>query len=129
MRPFLTYSILIAAHFLAPVWSDAQSTNRAPIIVHTARATPNPVTGDTAALSVLADDDGGEANLVYTWKVVAQPPGGTATFSKNHSNAAKNSIAKFYKAGTYSLVVTVSDRSGLTATSIVSVPVVFAAKR
>ena len=38
-----------------------------PTVAQPAAANPNPVTGTTTNLSVLGADDGGEANLTYTW--------------------------------------------------------------
>ena len=93
-----------------------------PTIATAAAASPNPVTGTTAALSVLGADDGGEANLTYTWATTGTPPA-SVTFSANGSNAAKNTTATFTKAGSYSVQVTVKDQSGLTATSSVTVTV------
>src|SRR5262249_42974545 len=49
--------------------------NQAPTIVTPASASPNPVTAKTTNLSVLGDDDGGAANLRYTWSVLDMPPG------------------------------------------------------
>jgi hypothetical protein len=48
--------------------------NAAPTIATAAAANPNPVTGTTAALSVLGADDGGESNLTYTWATTGTPP-------------------------------------------------------
>ena len=83
---------------------------------------PNPVSGTTASLSVLGADDGGEANLTYTWATTGTPPA-AVTFSANGTNAAKTTTATFTKAGTYTLQVTVKDQPGLTATSPVAVTV------
>jgi hypothetical protein len=96
--------------------------NVGPSISAAASADPNPVTGSTAALSVLGDDDAGEANLIYTWATSGTPPA-PVTFSANASNAAKNTTATFTKAGSYTLQVTVADQPGLTATSQVTVTV------
>ena len=45
-----------------------------PTVATAAAASPSTVTGTTTALSVLGADDGGEANLKYTWTVMG--PGG-----------------------------------------------------
>src|SRR5262249_3157154 len=47
--------------------------NQPPTVATAAAATPNPVTGTTTNLSVLGADDGGEANLRYTWAVSSGP--------------------------------------------------------
>jgi uncharacterized repeat protein (TIGR02543 family) len=96
--------------------------NAAPTIPTAAAANPNPVTGTTAALSVLGADDGGESNLTYTWATTGTPPA-SVTFSANGTNAAKATTATFTKAGNYTLQVTVKDQPGLTATSSVAVTV------
>ena len=82
--------------------------NAAPTIATAAAASPNPVTGSTTALSVLGADDGGEANLTYTWATTGTPPA-AVTFSANGTNAAKTTTATFTKAGSYTLQV---DRQG-----------------
>lgn len=96
--------------------------NLGPTISAPAAAAPNPVTGSTAALSVLGDDDGGEANLTYTWTTNGTPPA-PVTFGANASNAAKNTTVTFTKAGSYTFVVTVTDQPGLSTTSQVTVDV------
>jgi hypothetical protein len=89
-----------------------------------ADASPNPVIGTTTRLSVLGIDDGGEANLTYTWTTTTLPSGAVApTFSANGTNAAKNTTASFTRAGTYGFKVTITDAGGLSATSSVSVTV------
>jgi hypothetical protein len=79
----------------------------------------------TTALSVLgADSDTGESSLTYTWSVTSQPSGAPApSFSANGTNAAKNSTATFYRAGSYTFQAVITDPSGLTCTSSVSVTV------
>jgi hypothetical protein len=82
--------------------------NQPPTIATAAAATPSPVVGTTAALSVLGADDAGESNLTYTWSVTGKPAGATdPTFSTNGTNAAKSVSATFGKAGSYTLRATV----------------------
>jgi hypothetical protein len=95
--------------------------NAAPTVTTPASAAPAPVTGTTTNLSVLGADDGGEAGLTYTWTTTGTPPA-PVSFSANGTNAAKNTIATFAKAGTYTFAVTISDGS-LATTSSVSVAV------
>jgi len=97
-------------------------TNAAPTVATVAAATPNLVTGSTAALSVLGADDAGEANLTYTWTTTGTPPA-AVSFSTNSSNAAKNTTATFTQAGNYSFLVTIADAGGLTTTSSTNVTV------
>jgi hypothetical protein len=90
--------------------ATAVVANTAPGIQTAPSATPNPVTGSTASLSVLGRDDNGEAGLTYTWSVFAKPAGAAnPTFSANGTNAAKSSTATFSQAGAYTLRVTISD--------------------
>ena len=51
------------------------ASQQAPTVATPATATPSPVTGTTTVLSVLGADDGGEANLTYTWAATAFPAG------------------------------------------------------
>jgi PKD domain len=96
------------------------TSGAAPTIAAAASASPSPVTGTTASLSVLGADDGGEAALLYTWSATGPAP---VSFSANGSNAAKNATGTFSRAGSYLLQVVIRDVGGLTATSSVSVTV------
>jgi uncharacterized protein (TIGR03382 family) len=78
-------------------------------------------TPTTYALSVGAMDDGGEAGLTYTWAATTAPA--PVTFSANGTNAAKNTVATFTRAGAYAFSVTVRDAAGLTAVGTVSITV------
>jgi hypothetical protein len=96
-----------------------------PTVAIAAAANPNPViNANTTALSVLGADNQGEANLKYTWSTASAPNGATApTFTVNGSNAAKNNSVTFYTDGSYQFLVTITDPSGLSVTSSVSVDV------
>jgi hypothetical protein len=76
----------------------------------------------TVGLSVAASDTAGSASLTYTW-TVSSASGAGVTANRNSSNAAQNITATFTAVGTYTFQVTVSDPSGLTATSSVTVTV------
>jgi hypothetical protein len=91
-------------------------------------ATASPVGNDnTATLSVLGADDGGESALRYTWIVTSSPAGATTpTFSTNSNNAAKNTVVQFFAGGSYQFRVTISDAAGLSVISTVSVNVTLA---
>lgn len=90
-----------------------------PTVTQAALAVVN-LAGMNAALSVRANDDGGEDKLTYAWSVVSQPAGGGATFSPNGANAAKDSSVSFAKGGSYTLRATITDAGGQTATSDVT---------
>lgn len=97
-------------------------TFSSPRVATTAGANPSPVTGTTTNLSVLGSDDAGEATLTYSWATTGTPPA-AVSFSVNGTNAAKNTVATFTRAGSYSFQVTIRDAQGLTATSNVNVTV------
>jgi autotransporter-associated beta strand protein len=97
-------------------------TNAGLTVATAAAASPSPVTGTTAALSVLGADPLGESHITYTWATTGTPPA-TVTFSANGTNAAKNTTATFTKAGTYNFQVTLTDTAGLSTTSSVNVTV------
>jgi subtilase family serine protease len=78
-------------------------------------------TPTTAALSVLGADRAGESSLTYTWRLTSAPASVTVTASG--TNAAKNVTVTFSTLGTYNFQVTITDPSGLSATSQVSVTV------
>ena len=71
---------------------------------------------------MLGADDGGEANLTYTWATTGTPPAAVA-FSSNASNDAKSTTATFTQAGDYTFAVTITDQGGLSTTSTVNVTV------
>jgi hypothetical protein len=93
----------------------------APRVAQAASASPALVTGKTAQLSVLGGDDGGEAALVYSWRVLASP--GAVGFSVNGSNAAKQTVASFAAPGLYRLEVSILDANGKSAVSGVEITV------
>jgi hypothetical protein len=89
--------------------------NQPPTVATPAAASPGTDTGTTVNLSVLGADDGGEANLAYTWTVASGPTG--VTFSTNGSNAAQDTIATFAQAGSYTFTAKITDQGGLSVTS------------
>ena len=96
--------------------------NKPPTVATIAAATPNVVTGTTAAVSVLGADDAGEPSLTYAWTTTGTPPA-EVTFSANQLNAGKASTATFTKPGSYALLCTIKDAGNLTVTSGVTVTV------
>lgn len=98
--------------------SMGTNSSSSPTIATAASATPSPVTGNTTTLSVLGADDTGEAGLNYSWSSSGPAP---VTFSINHTNAAKNAVATFTRAGSYTLSATLTDEGGLTTSSNVNV--------
>jgi hypothetical protein len=104
------------------ILSNSGTSNQAPTIATPASASANPTTGTSTSLSVLGADDGGEANLTYTWASTGTAPG-PVTFSANASNAAKNTTVTFAQAGSYTLSATVTDAAGASVRSNVTVVV------
>jgi hypothetical protein len=96
-----------------------------PTVTNAAAVSANPVTTRTVQLSALGNSSVGENNLTYTWSASVVPAHVAApTFSADGTNAAQNTTANFYGAGSYTFVVTISDPSGLTTTSSVSTTVI-----
>jgi hypothetical protein len=99
------------------------ATNTAPTVASPAAASPSIVTGTFTDLAVLGADDGGEANLLYTWSVIASPTGSSPVFSANGTNGAKATRVTFNRAGSYQFLVTIRDAAGLSTTSSAGVTV------
>jgi hypothetical protein len=93
--------------------------NQPPAVTTPATASAASVTGTTVNLSVLGADDGGEANLTYSWSVASGPTG--VTFSPNGSNAAQNSTATFTQSGSYTFTARITDQGGLSAASTTAI--------
>lgn len=111
-----------AAPDLGAYEAPGTATHNSPVVFIAAKATSSVVSGTTTALSVLGGDDGGESALTYTWSATG-PQGAVISFSRNNSNAARDAVATFNRAGVYSLVVTIRDADGMTTTSSVQVTV------
>jgi len=94
----------------------------APTVAVDAAANPSNVIGTTTNLTVLGADQAGESNLNYTWSTTGTPPA-SVSFSANGTNAAKNTIATFSEAGTYSFTVTITNALGHSVNSSVDVTV------
>jgi subtilase family serine protease len=115
---------LVVAGLVGNSSTSPTPTPTPPQVVTPAHASANPVTGTTTNLSVLGNDAAGAASLAYTWSLVSGPAGiASPTFSANGTNAAQNTTATFYAAGSYVFRVMLKDAAGLTATSSVTVTV------
>lgn len=128
--PAGTYSVVLVANGnpSAPtsLTIPTSSGDAAPTVATAAAAAPAAPAGATAGLSVLgADTDGGgEPNLTYVWVTTAAPYGAaTPSFSVNDSNSAKNTTATFQAPDAYTFTVYITDSSGLSVSSSVSVNV------
>lgn len=91
--------------------------NTAPKIASSG-STKSVITNGIVALSALATDDRSETELTYKWTLIRGP--GSASFSSNNSNVAKNTTATITKFGVYSFEVVVTDAAGLSASSQVT---------
>jgi endoglucanase Acf2 len=106
------------------VTRSASSSAAPPIISTGASVNPATVTGTTAQLSVLANDElQTEPNITYTWSVSSGPAGANPVFSPNGTNALKNATVTFNRAGTYTLELTAADSDGLSVITYVNVVV------
>lgn len=105
-----------------PVIVTVGAVNTPPTVAQPASAASNPVTGTSTIVSVLGADNGGEANLTYTWDLTGTPPQ-PVIFGINGTNASKTTTASFSRAGSYSLRVTIKDTGSLFVTSTVNVAV------
>ncbi len=117
--------LLSSADFSTVSITGDTSANQKPTISSPATATPSPITGTTTTTSVIAADDAGEADLIYTWSAISIPAGKpNPTFaSANGTNAGKSMLVTFGGAGFYTLRATITDAGGLTTTSDVTVNV------
>jgi hypothetical protein len=92
-----------------------------PVITSPAEALD--ISATTAVLSVGAADNEGAEGLTYTWSAAGDPPA-PVSFSPNGTNSASETTATFTMAGVYQLQVTITNGSGMSATSSVEVTVV-----
>jgi hypothetical protein len=120
--PDLAVSQVFDGHSLAVMMNNAASTNLPPALTGDPSASSSVVTGKTVNLSAPATDDGGAANLKYTWSTIGSLPGVVA-FSANGTNATENTTVTFSAVGTYYFKVTVTDAGGLSTIGTVMVTV------
>ena len=117
------YTVTATAGAASGVANVTVIEDPAPTVATAASASPNPTSSGQTQLSVLGADDGGEANLTYTWSATAVPAGAAQpTFSANGTNAAKTVTASGLQPGSYTFAATISD-GFKTATSSVTVQV------
>ena len=89
--------------------------------VGTITVSPNPVTGTTATFTVTGDYTG-TGNLTYNWLTTGTPPA-PISFTGGTSGAPGSAVTAtgtFTKAGTYTVLVTVSDGFNTTTTQTVT---------
>lgn len=98
------------------------SVGSTPPTVATPAAASNKTPTSVSLDVVGADTDDGEAALTYTWSAAPGAPA-PVTFTPNGTNASKSATATFTKAGTYTLIATITDPGGLSVTSSVTVVV------
>jgi hypothetical protein len=120
--PDLATTEVLNGHAVNVMMNLPSSTNQPPDYVNPPSASPLTVTSNTTMLSALASDAGGESDLTYTWATVGSVPA-PVTFSINGTNAAKNTIATFTKAGTYLFQAAATDALGLSIIDLVTVTV------
>ncbi len=103
--------------------SASAALDTPPTVAQAAAATSSLLTGVSTDLSVLGADLLGESTLVYTWSTTSLPGGAPSpTFSVNGTNAAQDTTVAFSKAGSYTLLATITDLAGFSvATSVMVV--------
>jgi hypothetical protein len=111
--PAYSMSVLVLSPTVTPT---------GPTITVPAAAVPAVVLGTTTSLSVSAVDPAGSSSLTYNWSTSGSSPPGVI-FSTNGTSAAQSTQATFAQPGSYTFQVIVTDPSGLSATSDVSVTV------
>lgn len=97
-----------------------------------AQAYPNPVSSASTQVNAAASDDADPNNLRYTWTTAGTPPAPVdfiygllpGQLEMNGTIYAEQMKARFSKAGTYTLICTVSDQANQADTSQVEVVVV-----
>ncbi len=90
----------------------------APTVIIPATATPNPVTGTTTVLAVVAADLGGLGTLTYTWSATSEPADANPSFSLNGSSLSNTTTVTFDEAGDYTFQVAITDGSATTYSSV-----------
>jgi hypothetical protein len=98
----------------------ASVTLQAPPTITSISAAPTPVNGTTTTLKVVASNAAG-GTLTYAWKLTAAPSG--APLPTIGTPSAASSGVTFYRAGTYTFQVTVTNQKGSTTTATVTVTV------
>ena len=96
------------------------SGNHPPTTAVAAAATESYIAGSTTDLSITGSDDGGAANLAYTWAATGPAQ---ADFSANADNMARMTTATFAKSGQYYLTATITDGAGQSTVSRLTVNV------
>ena len=117
-----TATVLATANTIDIGTASVSVSDTPPTVLVPASATPNPVTGTTTILSVVAEDLGGGGTLTYTWAATTKPGGSNPTFSVNGTGFSEITTATFDEAGDYTFTVTISDGT-LSTTSSVNVAV------
>jgi len=112
------YRVKATTSTASSIYATTQRIAAAPVIT----ATPNPVTGTTAALSVPALVGFGNGSLTYTWSTDGTPPA-PVTFSVNGTSTSNSATATFTKSGAYTFRIVVTDSAGLSTTNTLAVTV------
>jgi rhamnogalacturonan endolyase len=112
-------SYFIGQGMATPAQPNIYAVRAAPPTIARAAAAQPVTSWGGASLSVLGSDDVNETTLRYEWTAVTGP--GRVTFDANGTNAAKATVARFTRPGTYTLRARITDVSGQSATSDVAV--------
>src|SRR5262249_37025588 len=82
--PDLATTQVFGAHSLAVMLTHTPPPTLPPVLTSAPTASSSVITGRAVDLSAQASDDGGAANLTYTWGTVVSPPAGVS-FSANRT--------------------------------------------
>jgi len=91
------------------------AVNAPPAFTSPASAEPHSQDATAMALRAVADDDAGEAHLVYRWTQLDGPA--PLAFAANGGNTAKDTVARCAAPGSYRVRVVAADGNGLESTS------------
>lgn len=105
-------AVTISTSNLADIDFVAMPPNKPPTVVQSPTPSDNPVYETSVTLSVLGDDDTGEAGIRYDWSLLAGPA--PVTFSRNGTNGAKDTVLTFTEIGVYDVQVMLTDIDGAT---------------
>lgn len=120
--PDLAVTQVLDGTNLSVMLNNPKSADLPPTFVNPPSSTPSPVTSKTAVLSALGADDGGAANIKYTWSTVGASPG-PVKYSVNGANSAQNTTVTFTKPGQYIFACKLTDKQGVPVIQVFTVNV------
>lgn len=118
----------LSVNLAAPIQLSSSSTINVSSSTSLAASLNAPGSVDVSGRSVtlnVVPESGDFASLRYSWQTVEVPvDGGSVTFTRNSSNAAKNNTLTFNRAGTYRVKVTIQSPGGTASEASIQINVV-----